>query len=258
MDWKRLVITEVTGANLVHTESGRRNVIRCRAHYGISFCMTPGAKIVYEHNGKEYVSDAEHAIFHPKGQSYRLSDLSEGDFPVINFECDPGFVCDSFEVFPVTGSAYYARSFARLQNLIVLPQPEHRFERIGLVYEILSRLCAGQDGMEEKTLLSPALACLEENFADRTLTVETLAAQAHISVTYFRRLFRQTYGMSPKQYIINARMSRARDLLSGSYYSVAAIAADCGFGSESHFSRLFREYNGCSPSEYRSRSEQLL
>ena len=95
---------------------------------------------------------------------------------------------------------------------------------------------------------------MEERLFDPELQVAQLAEKTGISEVYFRRLFQQAYGMTPKQYICSIRLRRARQLLAESRMPIGAVAAECGFASLYHFSRAFHEASGISPSEYRARA----
>ena len=66
--------------------------------------------------------------------------------------------------------------------------------------------------------------------------------------------FRRELDCSVGEFIISARMRRARRLLIGTNYTIGAIAARCGYENIYYFSRAFRKAVGCSPSEFRERA----
>jgi AraC-like DNA-binding protein len=87
------------------------------------------------------------------------------------------------------------------------------------------------------------------------LTIEQLSQQVALSPFYLIRLFRRTYRQTPHQYLIQVRIARAKELLSGSDLSITEICAEVGFESLGSFSALFRKTVGLSPSTYRRRSQ---
>ncbi|MBD2777838.1 helix-turn-helix domain-containing protein [Iningainema sp. BLCCT55] len=82
---------------------------------------------------------------------------------------------------------------------------------------------------------------------DQDLTLATLAAVAHISPSYFSRLFKQSTGLSPHQYVIQYRINCAKQLLRQGKQSIAEIADHLGFNHQSHFSHHFKRLVGSSP-----------
>ena len=78
-----------------------------------------------------------------------------------------------------------------------------------------------------------------------------LARQIDFSAHHFARLFRQTTGESPHQFILRQRISHAKFLLNTTNLSVAQIAAECGFANPGHLTQTFKRYVGLTPSEYR-------
>jgi AraC-like DNA-binding protein len=74
-----------------------------------------------------------------------------------------------------------------------------------------------------------------------------------MSEGYFSRLFKRYTSHSPIDYIIDARMSKACQLIACSDEKLSNIARDTGFKNISYFVRTFTEFSGCPPSEYRRR-----
>lgn len=85
----------------------------------------------------------------------------------------------------------------------------------------------------------------------RTLTLDDLAATAHLSPYHFNRAFRTTTGLAPYAFVTARRMDRARLLLSTTRLTVDVVASQVGFGNLSHFRRTFRRHHGVVPSALR-------
>lgn len=85
------------------------------------------------------------------------------------------------------------------------------------------------------------------------LSVEELAAQAHLSHYHFIRRFQRAHHYTPRQYLIHKRIERAKELLANSELPVTEICLAVGFESLGSFSTLFHKVVGWSPSIYRAR-----
>jgi AraC family transcriptional regulator len=85
----------------------------------------------------------------------------------------------------------------------------------------------------------------------RELSLEEIAAAAHLSPFHFSRLFKKLTGSTPHAYLASLRAARARDLLAETDLSVTEVGARVGYMSSSHFSKAFRQSTGISPSAYR-------
>lgn len=88
---------------------------------------------------------------------------------------------------------------------------------------------------------------------EQPLTLEQLAASVSLSPFYFARLFKQETGFSPHEYIVRARVDKAKYLLISTSLPLKEIACRCGFGNECSFSTLFKKMSGCTPRGYRMR-----
>jgi transcriptional regulator GlxA family with amidase domain len=104
----------------------------------------------------------------------------------------------------------------------------------------------GNRGMA--SLVDWMLAHLRED-----LCVERLAQKAGMSERNFRRVFGETFAMSPAKYVAKLRLERACTLLSTGRSSIEAIARSCGFGHPDVFRRAFQARYATTPREYRER-----
>jgi AraC family transcriptional regulator len=86
---------------------------------------------------------------------------------------------------------------------------------------------------------------------DNELDLDTLAAQAGISVRYFARVFRRHFGDPPHRYVLKRRIERARRLLRSTDLPVVEIALTTGFSSQSHLTAAFKKSVGVGPARYR-------
>ncbi len=84
----------------------------------------------------------------------------------------------------------------------------------------------------------------------RRWTVGTMAATAGMSRTAFAVRFKATVGMAPLEYLTRWRMLIAARAMSASHDTLASVAFDVGYVSESAFSTAFRRVMGCSPRKY--------
>ena len=71
-----------------------------------------------------------------------------------------------------------------------------------------------------------------------------------MSPTYFSRLFKETTGITPHQYVIRCRIDRAKNLLQQGKLSIAEIAKEVGFVDQSHLHRHFKRLVGVTPKKY--------
>ena len=86
-----------------------------------------------------------------------------------------------------------------------------------------------------------------EASAEQPITLAALAELAHLSVFHFARRFKHTTGRAPYQYVLDWKITRARQLLRAGALPVAAISDALGFASPAHFSAAFRRVVGESP-----------
>jgi AraC family transcriptional regulator len=98
--------------------------------------------------------------------------------------------------------------------------------------------------------LALVLDLIESDLAE-DLSLKVLANAAGLSEYHFLRMFKQSTGYTPHQYVINQRIERARELLVKTDLPITEIAYLLGFSTPAHFTHHFRRKTGLKPSEMR-------
>jgi AraC family transcriptional regulator len=84
---------------------------------------------------------------------------------------------------------------------------------------------------------------------DQNLELEDLAQQVGMSQFYFSRLFKQSLGITPHQYVIQQRVEQAKQLIQKGQLSLVDVALECGFANQGHLNRHFKRLLGITPKE---------
>lgn len=91
-----------------------------------------------------------------------------------------------------------------------------------------------------------------QNHLEAPLNVDRLAGIAGLSRYHFSRVFKQSEGLSPVEYLQRERMNRAVRMLQIGGEPVGVIADACGFSDPNYFAKAFRRTFGVSPSQFQS------
>jgi AraC-like DNA-binding protein len=92
-----------------------------------------------------------------------------------------------------------------------------------------------------------------QDHIDKPLSAADLAAATGLSSSRFARAFKISFGVSPHQHLMKARIDRAKLLMLTTDDGLSSIASACGLSDQSHFSRLFQRFEGETPTSWRRR-----
>lgn len=140
-----------------------------------------------------------------------------------------------------TGSRFYADSMATALCAHLIRHystGKHPFQAYG-------------DGLSKRRL-KQAVEYIHEHLHEN-LSLTEIAENLEMSQYYFCRLFKQSTGVTPHQYLIQQRVERAKQLLRQPDLAITRIALECGFSNLSHFAKYFRKHTGVSPKRFREK-----
>lgn len=157
---------------------------------------------------------------------------------------------------PEGGAALKEEMLSIIHNAHALP-----LELIGHLYLFISRMleCSPnckktQRGHISEFYTREAISYIEQNYA-KNITVEDMASMCNLDRSYFGKVFKENMGQSPQEFLIQYRMSRAVELLTGTDLSIAEIGQSVGYQNQLHFSRAFKSVHGIPPRTYRQNNK---
>jgi AraC-like DNA-binding protein len=168
---------------------------------------------------------------------------------------------DFRNILPGTEHTHLARLARELIQEIREKKPGYRSAVRALVWAIMvglhrlpgvERAKPAAPRRREMKRVAPALDYLTRHHVE-PVRIADLAKLCHVSVTHFRRLFRQAVGQSPGQYLARLRIRMAAALLESSGRKILDISLEVGYPTLSSFNRHFRAIMGMSPREWRRR-----
>ena len=169
---------------------------------------------------------------------------------VIDFKTFHGQAQD-IEVFLPENPRKYAELFRQILHCWEEKKGAYKHEASAILNRIFAEIY--QDNCStgsRETKISPSLFYIEENYLKKDFSLQKAAERSQISETYFRKLFKEKMGISPKKYVIMQRITHATYLIGTGYFTLQEIADRCGYEDYKHFSTEFKKLKGVSPSQY--------
>ena len=112
----------------------------------------------------------------------------------------------------------------------------------------------------QRPLTQRQISIVDDYIYDRLnqdIPLRELAASISMSVSHFCRLFKQSTGLAPHQYVIACRVERAKSLLLDEERTIAQVAHAVGFTDQSHLNRHFKHLLGIPPGALRKQSKNV-
>ena len=145
----------------------------------------------------------------------------------------------------------YQKYYSNIQKLTAGKSIDVCYKILCNVIEKRKEKGCGNETKFFKEYMSEAVAYIEEHLNEEDLSIVSVANHVFLNSVYFGRIFKNTFHMTFKKYLMERRMERAKRLLEEGKVSIGAICEQVGIGNSSYFSHLFKEYTGKLPSEYK-------
>lgn len=138
----------------------------------------------------------------------------------------------------------------------------NELDRIGYLFQIMALLIESYrtgvnspsyDYTTTTTYIAHALQYMKFNY-NSNIHVNDIANYVGINRSYFSSIFKQKMNLSPKEYLQQFRLEKAKELLADTSMSIADIALQVGYKDPFIFSKLFKKIEGLSPKAYRNQA----
>lgn len=123
----------------------------------------------------------------------------------------------------------------------------------GLMYHLLGKLIDEIEILNyqsKQSLSSLAIHYMELHYHD-SIQISDVAHFVGLHPNYFANLFKEEQGISPKQYLINLKVKKSKELLIQTQEPINIVASYVGFSDALSFSKFFKKYTGLSPTSFR-------
>lgn len=133
--------------------------------------------------------------------------------------------------------------------------PFHLIGHLYLFFDAMLRSITPEQQANHKQLrdyyIHESLTFIEQNFQN-DISVEDIAEVCGLNRSYFGKIFRESTGKTPQQFLLTYRMIKATELLKLTNLSIADISNAVGYANQLHFSRAFKNVYGVSPRTWRN------
>lgn len=149
-------------------------------------------------------------------------------------------------------------TFLKIFDLVKKEQPGYQQIASGMVIKLLGYIISfeKQKGFSGKRIAQVVEAIrfeMRQNM-QKEINLKELAREHHVSYSFFRKMFKKYTGVSPGQYHLQLRITRAKELLISTDKSIKEISYELGFQSIFYFSNLFKKKEGITPSLFRNKN----
>jgi AraC family transcriptional regulator, arabinose operon regulatory protein len=242
----------------VHPKTAWHTIMRSRQADGLALVLDGAA--IYDFDDRKVQVSRNEVLYLRKGDTYESynADTSPQCYTIIliNFEfADPktASLLPLTTRIPLQSDSPIPDLFDEMLTIWNIGGPFTRIRISSILYSILYQLAMSCIQNELYTIsLSKIIKSVKfmESHYHEPVSLAALAAESHLSVSHFIRIFTQTYSIPPIEYLNRVRIKHARRLLRCQLYTISEVAEKAGFHSLHYFSRVFHNHEGISPSAY--------
>ena len=212
--------------------------------------------IRFNFNDTELLARERDVVYLPENCSYSYKASKEISAIEINFslldkEKDVNLLFSSHPVLTLIDTGDEIQEcFMKILKSFATPSSSARIKRTSDFLNLLSIIEDSEINDEGVMRLAPALYRLREGYCEKVY-VKELSELCGMSEASLRRLFKETFGVSPITYKNNLRIKMACSLIKSGAYGINEISEILGFEDIYAFSHAFKKATGVTPSKYR-------
>ncbi len=221
--------------------------VAARPYHALAFRLRGGA--TFTGNGQHASTNISDVFYMPARLAYTAAYTEENEILVVHFDSELDAPMENFQLNNVQRCALL---FQTILKIWLAKADGYYYAALSVFGEILEDLALQKAPpllSETAKAFEAAISYMQKHLTSPALSVEDLVEKAHMSNTYFRKLFYTRFATTPTKYITAQRLILAEKLLAGGCCSVKEVAERVGFGDEKYFSRVVKKEFGVPPSK---------
>ena len=215
---------------------------------GLAFRFSGGS--VFKYGTKQVSAPAGSITYIPAGLDFEIESETE-EVVILHLHCfdreNPDIVTLSLK-----HSDVFSDIFRSMYEIWQQRKPGYQNRCTALLYTLFEKMEQAEHTWEnpKSAIIRSGVLYMNMHYTDSAFTLSEPAEKCNISDVYFRKIFKEIYGISPAKALIHMRIEHAVRLLESGYYRVNEVAQMTGFSDVKYFSTAFKKETGKTPSEY--------
>lgn len=221
--------------------------VAARPYHALAFRLC--GRALFKHDDFTAYTNSGDVFYMPANYSYNATYQEKNEILVIHFDSELTVKMENYHIYD---SHIISLLFRRLYDIWNNKAAGYYFSALSVMCEILEYISVQQASFfsnETAAAFENAVRYMENNFTSSEFSINNMIKKAHMSNTYFRRLFVAKFNTTPIKYLISKRLVYAEKLLSTGKYSIKEVAEKSGFYDVKYFSRAVKKEYGVPPSK---------
>jgi YesN/AraC family two-component response regulator len=167
--------------------------------------------------------------------------VERGGKPVFHSDSTSAYCALLTELFDIAKSTDYTRDMKIYEKLVTL---------LNLLMDESWNPGDRTKNKSRKQNLQNVKDYLDQNYTEK-ITLDDLAEMFYINKFYLTRVFKEQFGVSVNNYLLQVRITHAKQMLRFTDLPIEKIAQACGMSDANYFARMFKKVEGCTAGEFR-------
>ncbi|MDY3927972.1 MAG: helix-turn-helix domain-containing protein [Clostridia bacterium] len=153
-------------------------------------------------------------------------------------------------------NTFYKYINSAIEQILGIDEDTSKLETDVIYDKIIARIkYILPEHMKSNNVIDAAIEYIEKNLSSN-ISLESTAAHCFLSPAYFSMCFKNKTGKTFSSYLSDARLNKAKSLLSTTDIPINRVAELCGFNSASYFHRFFKRLTGTTPLNFKNNSDE--
>lgn len=226
----------------------------------LSLIMAPQGEVIYKSREQRFCLKDNQILLIPQGQEFYFETSSKPFYQKLSLFILgvnlPGIMetleLNRMEMIAVPDIEPFIQRILELDKLIAAHNEKDMAHMSGMTMELLYELAENKASVDKNLIMARMIKSRLGSDMENSTLISRIAEELHLNIRTLNRIFQEKYNMTPREYRLNCRLERARDLLCRSNLTIKEIAQKLGYCNQFYFANEFKRLVGVSPRSFRN------